>query len=303
MKRLMTAIAICGLLLSAASAYADDEPDPRVWDGGYGGNSYWSAVANWDWEDAEPSEGVGITITDDSAGTLSIHDSGMTASSFGALTLGNGMDLRSSKSGLSFSSASFTGNAKLSGTQTTSLGTMTVDASSVTLDINGNGARSASTLTLDADSANEARTLTLTHTGAGTPSLTVATSTTVIADDDTGNYPATFTLSAGTFDPAALYLLGGDTVNRQAIFDYDAGTIIAPDSMTMESYVEIDAEAGFCVAGDFTVQANGSPADASVDVNGATISVVGTFEVKGDASNSAQLTVTGGTIQTVNACP
>lgn len=173
---------------------------------------------------------------------------------------------------------------------TFSAGAMSVTAASANLSVvtNSTGAMTASTLTLDADTADASRTLT--KAGAGT--LTVTTSTTLTGDDDSGNYPATFTLSAGAFDPAALYVNGGDTSARKAIFDYDAGTLTNPDSMTMQGYASVDSEASITVAGQLTVDAGAHATSADIDM-AATTTFTASSLVIGDASYACTLSFTG----------
>ncbi len=153
-------------------------------------------------------------------------------------------------------------NIDVAGSQTLDLDDIAVDGSSTVLTLVTSGTCQGDTVTIDAATPNASRALT--KAGAGT--LTVTTSTTLTGDYDSGNYPATFTLSAGTFDPAVLYLYGGNTSDRKSIFDYDAGTLTNPDSMTMQGYSSVDAEASMTLAGQLTVDAGSYATSANIDM-------------------------------------
>ncbi len=266
MKPLITALGICAFLLAGNAAYAD----LHAWDGGDRTDN-WSAADNWD-NNIVPEGCDDITII--LSGTTSIYDSSMSPTTFGLLTIGNNtsaVTLQVDNADIWFDDAHIMGNTSITGDYDVYISSTYCDGNgdmslyqiaAATISVDTDQTLSADTLTIDADTPDASRALT--KSGAG--SLVVGTSTTLTGDDDSGNYTATLTLSAGTFDPAVLYLYGGNTSDRKSIFDYDAGTLTNPDSMTMQGYSSVDAEASMTLAGQLTVDAGSYATSANIDM-------------------------------------
>lgn len=117
---------------------------------------------------------------------------------------------------------------------------------------------------------------------------------------DAASGPITFSVNTGaSFDPGAFNLFGGSSGSSKAILDYNvAGFSTDPDSITMRSYAEIDAEANITTAGALTVDTDMSETVASIDMGGATTLTVGSFVISGGPSETAQLSVPAGTVVT-----
>jgi hypothetical protein len=311
MKQFMTAIAICACVFVGNTAYAQ-----TTWDGTADGAAQATGEMDWSYDDnwvgdTRPATNADIDLTDTTYESVSRFDSSANSSPYGDLSIGNNttqMEFRVAKEAITFDSTLVMGDWTHAGTKNITAGPITLNpvASdfSATTTVSSGRTLTGSSLTIDADTAGYDRLFE--KAGDGILDVTTAnggTGTTQVKGDPDGANPATLQLSAGTLSTVNLELLGGTAVDRQAILDFDGGTLTISGNMTMKSYVEIDAEASFCVQGNFSVEANGSAADAAADVNTGTISITGTFRIAGDASNAAQLAVTGGTIQTVSSCP
>lgn len=154
------------------------------------------------------------------------------------------------------------------------------------------GTRTIASLTLD--SLSNAVPVSLEIIGDDT--LTVSGTTRILADSDAAN-SATILLNGAsmTFDPGTLELFGGDagqTNFGEALFDFDAGTLTNPDSITMRGFSTIDAEASFTVDGDLTVDADSFATDAVVDMAASTTMTVDRIVI-GDASHDVALEFQG----------
>jgi hypothetical protein len=202
------------------------------------------------------------------------------------------MNLRSNASdSFAFSSASFIDSCTLSGSYDTTLGSASVDASSVTLTTSGTGDRYASTLSIDAYTADASRSFT--KAGTGMLSVSEDDSWTMIRGDDDSSTPATMTLSAGSFNPGAtLYLIGGVDSTSRAIFHHAGGTMIAPSTRSyVESYVQLEVANGLTSSyGDMLCSSDGT----YLDVAGTGTCTVDELRIQEDGADAAiTLTKTG----------
>ncbi len=320
MKRLMTALAISALLLAGSATYADT---PHDWNGGHFGNN-WNQPDNWD-NDHKPETEDAITITDSSSGAVSIFNSSANASPYGTFIVGNNttaMTFQVDKSDITFTSTIVEGDWILTSTNSKdmtagpmTLGTVEADLSVITT-VDSGRTLTASSLEIDADTAGYDRAF----TKAGAGSLIVTSYTKLWGDVGVAN-PATFTLSAGTFDPAALYLYGGDDTDTEAIFYLDDGTLTKPDSTIVQGYVEmridagetanfgdtrcdldatlevVDNTTGTCQTDEFRVE-HASDTEITVYRTGAGELDASSIVIKGSASYPATLIVSAGSIVT-----
>jgi hypothetical protein len=177
---------------------------------------------------------------------------------------------------------------------------------------------SYSIASLELDAATPDASVSFTHSG-GT--LTVS-STTTVTGGDASSYTATITLSGGTFDPADLYLYGGDADTRQSVFHMDSGTLTKPDSTTIQDYVELqvddgetanfgnstcnadatlevlDNTSGACQTDVFTVYESGAADTTTVTKTGEGVLSTTAVYVRASSSNAASLVISAGSIVT-----
>ncbi len=243
MKPLITALAVAALLVMPGIGKAD----VHTWDG-EGLNNNWSNGDNWNQGDTAPTTGDSVVINDSLNRPTCVYDASAAAPNYLALTIGDSMNLQVSRtSGLTFTgAATVSGNCTFSGSYFLQLGATSPSATPTVTFSNTAGVTSSS-LTIDSDTPAAARSF----NKAGAQSYTVTNTTTVTADMDNDN-DATLQMSAGTLDVGDLVLDGGepdDATHGQALFDYDSGTLVNPDTVVMRGDSKIDAESGITVSG------------------------------------------------------
>ena len=110
------------------------------------------------------------------------------------------------------------------------------------------------------------------------PSLTIEAADTVDAD-------ATLEFDAGTTTAVQLNIYGGNPSNGGlALFDFNGGTLTAPDRLAMAGLSKIDAEDDITVNGELTVTVNGGDnfaTEATLDVLPGEVISVEKIEVGG----------------------
>jgi len=118
------------------------------------------------------------------------------------------------------------------------------------------------------------------------------------------NADAMLEFDSGTFDPSDLYLYGGnsDLANYgEALVDYNGGTLVNPDSVTIQGYSKFNAEAGITVDGALTVDAGTYATEAEIDMAASTTFAAASVVI-GDASHACTLTFSGaGSGETVSS--
>jgi len=157
-------------------------------------------------------------------------------------------------------------------------------------------------LTLDASNANVGDDLHFRIQSGG--NLVVSNTTTIMADTNTTDkYNATIQLqSGGAFDPAALRIYGGSATAGLAQFDFDAGTLTNPDSLTMRGLSKVDSEQDIAGVGNLVVDADsGSPIVAQAEIDMLTGKTMTASSVAIDAEYAAcKLDKTGAGTLTVS---
>jgi hypothetical protein len=168
----------------------------------------------------------------------------------------------------------------------------------------GSGDRTIADLTLNSETNSVAVLLDI----IGDDEFTVTGTTSVVADSD-GSNNAAITLSASqdmVFDPGAFVLDGGDpdeTNRGQALFDFDAGTLVAPDTLTMRGDSMVDAEENITldasVDGTLTVDAGSFRTEAIIDMLSGKTFTAGSVVI-GDDTYGCKLTFSGSGSLTTN---